>query len=131
MSYSVMHSEAIIAWLKHTCECEKQKLGEVNYVFCSDEYLYKMNVEYLQHDTYTDIITFDYSEDGVVSGDIFISVERVKENASKYGVEPVEEMHRVIVHGVLHLLGFKDKAPAEQAEMTEKEDFYLSLRTFL
>lgn len=131
VSYSLTHPDAVVEWLVLTCESEKQKLGDVTYVFCSDEYLYKMNVEYLQHDTYTDIITFDYSENDVVAGDLFISIDRIKDNAQKYDVSVVNELHRVMVHGVLHLLGYKDKTPAEQAVMTEKEDFYLSLRTFL
>lgn len=132
------HSEAIsfdlsdipktTDWIVAVIENEGKKLGEINYVFCSDEYLLKMNIEHLNHDTYTDIITFNYCEQDVISSDIFISIDRVKENASTFSVSFVDELDRVIIHGVLHLLGYNDKTEEEQEQMTLKEDFYLSLR---
>ena len=104
------------------------EVGCLTYVFCSDPYLHKMNVEYLNHDTFTDIITFNYCENTIISGDIFISVDRVRENALKYDVLFEDELDRVIVHGVLHLIGYNDKSKEEQAEMRGKEEFYLNLR---
>ena len=117
-------------WLNLTANQEKKKINCVNYIFCSDEYLLKMNKEYLNHHYFTDVITFEYpSEDGVC-GDIFISIDRIKVNAKEYRHSAVEELHRVMVHGLLHLLGYKDKKAEEQKVMTSKEDFYLSLRAF-
>lgn len=118
------------SWLANACVLEAKSLGDVNYVFCSDEHLYEMNVQYLNHDTLTDVITFDYTTPEEISGDIYISIDRVRENARKYRFKVADELHRVMVHGLLHLLGYKDKQPAEQAQMTEKEDYYLSLRSF-
>lgn len=105
---------------------EKQSLGEITVIFCSDEYLLKINQEYLKHDYYTDIITFDYSETSVVSGDLFISIERIKENAETEKTTFECEINRVIIHGVLHLCGYKDKSKEEEKLMREKENFYLS-----
>jgi rRNA maturation RNase YbeY len=116
------------SWIKATIQKEKHSLKEVNFIFCSDEELYQINREYLKHKTFTDIITFDNSEEKrVIEGDIYISVDRVKENASKYDIEFHTELKRVIIHGVLHLLGYKDKTPIHQKEMRRKEDAYLSL----
>jgi probable rRNA maturation factor len=131
ISYALEHEDALKSWFDKTCVDEGQSLGEVNFIFCSDEYLHKMNVEYLQHDTYTDIITFDYSTEEEIAGDIFVSIDRVNENASQFEVQQIQELHRVLIHGILHLLGYKDKSTDDQRQMTEKEDFYLSLRTFL
>ena len=103
---------------------EKQK-GDITVVFCSDEYLLQMNRQYLDHDYFTDIITFDYVENNVISGDLFISVDRVKENAAGYNTEFKKELYRVVFHGVLHLVGYKDKSDDEQQIMRKKEDFYL------
>jgi probable rRNA maturation factor len=115
-------------WIKVVVEKENFRLKELNYIFCSDEYLLKVNQEYLDHDTYTDIITFDNSEEEkTVEGDIFVSIERIKENASKYKTPFHHEMNRVLIHGVLHLLGYKDKSEKETALMRNKEDTYLSL----
>lgn len=111
-------------WISATVTAEQGELGDLNFIFCSDEYLHGINVEYLQHDDYTDVITFPYSED-MVEGDIFISVERTSENAQQYGVSAENELHRVMIHGVLHLLGYGDKTPEEKRQMTEKENFYL------
>jgi probable rRNA maturation factor len=122
---------AIKKWLKYTVENEKQTLEELNYIFCSDEYLLEMNVSYLNHDTLTDIITFDNSEsEFTIVGDIFISVDRVKENAETFGVSFEDELHRVMVHGALHLLGYKDKKKDEKEKMRERENYYLKKRNF-
>ncbi len=118
-------------WIKDTFLAEGKNLGTLNYIFCSDEYLHKMNVEYLQHDTLTDIITFDQSESGnKIDGDVFISVDRVKENAKKFNSEYKDELNRVMIHGALHLIGYKDKKKADQELMRSKEDYYLSTRKF-
>ncbi|MBU1823207.1 MAG: rRNA maturation RNase YbeY [Bacteroidetes bacterium] len=113
-------------WLKFVIESEGFTLNQLNYIFCSDEYLLNMNREHLQHDFYTDIITFDTSdEDKQVEGEIYISTDRVKENADNLSIEFDEELRRVIVHGVLHLVGYTDENEASKAKMSQKEDFYL------
>ncbi|UEG53421.1 rRNA maturation RNase YbeY [Mucilaginibacter daejeonensis] len=118
-------------WIKETIIAEGHKLQELNFIFCSDAYLLQINQQYLDHDTYTDIVTFDSSEEeGLIAGDIFISVDRTQENAQKFNVSPEHELHRVIIHGVLHLLGYKDKKPADKQLMTAKEDQYLTVKTF-
>ena len=106
---------------------ENRTLGEVNYIFCSDEYLLNINKHYLNHDYYTDVISFDYSEDGIISGDIFISVDTVKDNAKEYEVEFEKELARVMVHGVLHFIGYKDKTDEDAKLMRQKENQYLPL----
>ncbi|KJF44155.1 rRNA maturation RNase YbeY [Draconibacterium sediminis] len=105
---------------------EKYQLGELTIVYCSDEFLLEMNKQYLDHDYYTDIITFDYVEKNVISGDLFISIDRVNENAENYGISQLKELYRVVLHGVLHLVGYKDKTEEEQVEMTKMEEFYLA-----
>jgi len=113
------------AWLNEVAKQEGKKILELTYVFCSDEYLLQINQEYLNHDTLTDIVTFDNSEDPKkIEGDIFISIERVRENGNKLGTSETE-LERVMVHGLLHLLGYKDKKKEDKALMTEKEDFYI------
>ena len=113
------------AWLNEVAKQEGKKILELTYVFCSDEYLLQINQEYLNHDTLTDIVTFDNSEDPKkIEGDIFISIERVRENGNKLGTSDTE-LERVMVHGLLHLLGYKDKKKEDKALMTEKEDFYI------
>lgn len=127
-SYRLPEKRRTAKWLKEVAEGEGYKLGDVNYIFCSAARLLAMNKEFLQHDYFTDIITFDYSDrkgSGVVSGDIFIDVETVADNARIYGATRLEEMRRVVVHGVLHLCGQKDKTPRANAEMHRKEDKYL------
>lgn len=118
-------SEFFVLWLSLVVGEEGFKVGYLSYIFCSDEYLLKVNQDYLQHDYYTDIITFDYTEGDLVSGDMFISVDRVKENAINEKVSFLEELKRVCVHGVLHLLGYKDKSEMDVLEMREKEDYYI------
>jgi len=131
ISYKLKNKTGVRNWIKSTIQAEGYKLSELTYVFCSDEYLLQINQQYLNHDTYTDIITFDNSEvEGQITGDIFISIERIRENAQKYAIAETDELHRVIIHGTLHLLGYKDKSPADKKKMTFKEDFYLNLRTF-
>ena len=113
------------AWLNEVAKQEGKKIQELTYVFCSDEYLLQINQEYLNHNTLTDIVTFDNSEDPKkIEGDIFISIERVRENGNKLGTSETE-LERVMVHGLLHLLGYKDKKKEDKALMTEKEDFYI------
>ena len=110
--------------------CEIKELGSVSVVFCSDDYLLEMNKQYLNHDYYTDIITFDYVEENVISGDLFISLDRVKENAQKYNNDFIIEIYRVVFHGILHLIGYKDKTEEEKKLMREKENFYLNMVVF-
>ena len=113
------------AWLNEVAKQEGKKILELSYVFCSDDYLLQINQEYLNHDTLTDIVTFDNSENPKkIEGDIFISIDRVKENGEKLGTSETE-LERVMVHGLLHLLGYKDKKKEDKAVMTEKEDFYI------
>ena len=115
-------------WLKLVTESEICRLGDINIIFCSDPYILGINLQYLSHDYFTDIITFDYSEKPVISGDLFISVDSVRENALFYGTEFVEELHRVIVHGILHLIGYDDHTDADTKMMRAKENYYLKLR---
>jgi len=127
--YKLKDKNNVKRWIKAAITSEGYKLDQLTYIFCSDPYLLKINVEYLDHDTYTDIITFDNSEtERVISGDIFISIDRIKENAAKFNQSVIDELHRVIIHGALHLLGYKDKTPADKQKMTEKEDYYLAKR---
>lgn len=128
ISFSLKEKRKRKAWLKQLAEADNHKISELNYVFCSDEYLLSINVEYLDHDTYTDIITFDNSEDvGIIEGDIFISIERVKENSKTLKVEEEKELNRVISHGLFHLLGYKDKSKAEAELMRSKEELAINL----
>lgn len=115
-------------WLRLVAESEIRRMGDLSIVFCSDNYILDMNIKYLQHDYFTDIITFDYCEGEKISGDLFISVDSVRENALLYRATFEEELNRVMVHGVLHLIGYDDHTKAEQKTMREKENYYLSLR---
>lgn len=119
----------VISWIKEVVDKEGSLIQEINYVFCSDSYLLTLNLGFLKHNTLTDIITFDNSEKtSVLEGEIYISVERVEENAKKYNVPFEDELNRVMIHGVLHLLGYKDKKTTEKALMRKKEEACLSLR---
>lgn len=122
-----MQKRKITKWIKETITSEGKTPGDISFIFCSDDYLLEVNRQYLNHDYYTDIITFDYVDNNVISGDIFISCDRVKENASEYGIVFLNELSRVIIHGVLHLLGYKDKSKKDKLLMTQKEDFFLKL----
>ncbi len=131
IKFKPKNKTALRQWIYDTIAAEGCSLSEVNYIFCSDVYLLALNQEYLDHDTYTDIITFDNSEiEGSITGDIFISVDRIRENAQSFGVEMAHELHRVMIHGVLHLLGYKDKTKKDKTLMTAKEDLYLGHVTF-
>lgn len=126
-----LEDEANIAdWVTFVLDQEEKELGEINYIFCDDDYLFEINIKVLKHKTLTDIISFDYTIGDVVSGDIYISYERVKENAEKLGLDFREELHRVMIHGILHYCGYKDKEDKDKLTMRSKEDYYLSLRTF-
>lgn len=118
-------------WLKMTAESEIRRIGDISIIFCSDNYILDVNMKYLQHDYFTDIITFDYCEDDKLSGDLFISVDTVKDNASFYNTEFEEELNRVIIHGLLHLIGYDDHTEEDKKVMREKENYYLSLREAL
>lgn len=125
--YSLDNEEAIVNWLSAVILSEGKKEGEINYIFCDDEYLHKINLEYLNHDTLTDIISFDYTMGNEISGDIFISVERVQDNATDFKVSFEEELRRVMVHGVLHYCGYKDKGEEDEFLMRSKENEKLAL----
>ncbi|MBC7451730.1 MAG: rRNA maturation RNase YbeY [Cytophagales bacterium] len=130
-SYQLRQRTEIRLWLQAVARKEKFSITELNYIFCSDEYLLQVNKDYLDHDYYTDIITFDNSEQKAhIEGDIFISIDRVKENSSLHKTSMKDELHRVMAHGLLHLTGYKDKKKAEQELMRKKEDSALALRGF-
>ncbi|MEP7262983.1 MAG: rRNA maturation RNase YbeY [Bacteroidota bacterium] len=114
-------------WISSSIRKEGFKLTSLNYIFCSDESLLEMNIRHLNHHTYTDIITFDLSsEKKTIDGEIYISIDRVKDNAAKFSIPFTQELHRVMIHGTLHLCGYKDKTPAAQKKMRKQEDFYLA-----
>ena len=119
--------ESIKTWIEKIITSEGKKLGEINYIFCDDEYLLHINQVFLQHDYYTDIITFDNVRGKTVSGEIFVSLQRIKDNASLISKNYEEEKKRVIAHGILHLCGYKDKTEEQQNEMRAKEDYYLAI----
>jgi probable rRNA maturation factor len=131
ISYKLKNKALVRQWIKDTITAEGFKLKELTYVFCSDAYLLPLNQQFLDHDTFTDIITFDNSEvEGEILGDIFISIERIRENAIKFNITETDELHRVIIHGALHLLGYTDKSVVTKQKMTQKEDEYLAKRIF-
>lgn len=113
-------------WLQNIIVSEQKKIGEINYIFCDDEYILKVNQDYLQHDYYTDIITFDYVKGKTISGEIFVSLQRISDNASTLSKDYEDELRRVLAHGILHLCGYKDKSEEEEREMRNKEDYYLN-----
>lgn len=125
VSIDGLYERLLTEWLSDVVRNEGGVLGEITIVFMNDNELLEYNKEYLKHNYYTDIITFDYTESGVVSGDLLISVDRVRDNASNLSQSFIDELHRVCVHGVLHLLGYRDKTPEDQKVMRLKEDFYL------
>ena len=126
-NYPLKSLTKINQWIKQVIEAKGKKTGNITYIFCDDEYLLEVNKQYLQHDYYTDVITFDYVENDLISGDIFISTDRVRENALAFGSSETEELHRVIIHGALHLLGLKDKSEKEASQMRQAENEALKL----
>jgi rRNA maturation RNase YbeY len=122
VSFNLKNKRLIKSWIKDIIQLNKKELGDINYIFCSDEKILEINKEFLKHDYYTDIISFDYCEENKINGDIFISIDTVKSNSIKYKTEFIEELHRVIIHGVLHFLGFKDKTKADAEKMREAEN---------
>ena len=126
VSYKLLQKRVISQWLKKQAQQEGYSVGDLNYIFCSDEHVLQVNRDYLQHDYYTDIITFDQSEEeDLLEGDIFISVDRVADNASQLAIPAEQEMRRVLAHGMLHLCGYGDKTDEEEASMRQKEDEWL------
>lgn len=131
IAFQLSDEPAIVNWIETIIKNHTYDLGELNFIFCSDSYLHKINLEYLDHDTFTDIITFDNAEEeGIIEGDIFISIDRIEENAQQFETSFENELFRVIIHGVLHLLGFSDKTPEEKEGMRKNEDACLSLLRF-
>ncbi len=130
IAFDLPHADAISAWILSTCEAENKALESLNYIFCSDDHLLQINLDYLKHNTYTDIITFDLAEEDRIEGEIYISIDRIKDNSANLGTNFHDELHRVIIHGVLHLVGYGDKTDAEKHVMRGKEDYYLTLRPF-
>jgi rRNA maturation RNase YbeY len=126
VDFSLANRRVLKAWLRQIAEIENKNIGNIACIFCCDEYLLSLNKTYLGHSYYTDVITFDYSADGVISGDIFISVDTVRANAVKYEVAFLHELYRVMVHGILHLCGYRDATDAERKVMRAKEDAGLS-----
>lgn len=130
-TYQLRQRTEIRSWLKSIAQKEKYSILELNYIFCSDEYLLQINKDFLDHDYYTDIITFDNSEvRGKIEGDIFVSIDRVRDNAQQQKTSLKDELHRVLAHGLLHLTGYKDKTSEENKMMRKKEDIALASRTF-
>ena len=128
IEFSLKEKNKTKKWLKEIANLEGQKVGELNYIFCSDEYLYEINVEYLDHKTYTDIITFDNSEkEKIIEGDIFVSIERIRDNALKENVTFEKELKRVMSHGILHLMGYKDKKKEDIKKIREMENKAIAL----
>ncbi len=125
VSFDLPDKDALVSWIKSAIENEQKKMGNITYIFCSDEYLWDMNKQFLNHDYYTDIITFDYVKDNVISGDLFISYDRIKDNAEKFNVLRETELLRVMIHGVLHLVGYDDLTDEDEIEIHKREDFYL------
>ena len=125
--FHIDKEEQVLNWLNSVAEMENHQVGELGYVFCSDEYLLDINIQYLDHDTYTDIVTFDYKEGTVLNGEMYISTERVADNAEQFSVSFDTELRRVMVHGLLHLCGFGDKTDEDIKLMRAKEDEYLKL----
>tara|TARA_Y100001968_G_C18854622_1_gene479676 strand:+ start:129 stop:536 length:408 start_codon:yes stop_codon:yes gene_type:complete len=125
-NFILQKEEKIFSWLYNVILEEKKQVGDIIYVFCGDEFLLKKNIQYLNHRTLTDVITFDYCKKNIVSGDILISIDRVKENAKLFNVSTLNELQRVMVHGLLHLLKYEDKNKTDAKLMRTKEDYYLS-----
>lgn len=125
IKFVLKNQRALQKWIEDVIISENKELGDINYVFCSDEYLLERNIKYLNHDTLTDIISFNYCEGDIISSDIMISIDRIKENSIIFENSFSKELHRVMIHGVLHLIGYNDKTQKEKQTMREREDFYL------
>lgn len=123
--FKLTNEDQLANWISNVIKSEGFKEEDINYIFCDDDYLFKLNVEFLKHDTLTDIISFDYSVGKIIQGDIFISIERVTDNAKDFNVAFLDELHRVMVHGILHYCGYKDKTEDEERMMRSKENHYL------
>lgn len=126
-NYIIPEQDKISAWIQRIIQYEQKKCGDISIITTSDDYLLQVNMQYLQKDTLTDVIAFDYNEENIVNGDIFISIERIRENAEKYRVEMLNELLRVIAHGTLHLIGYEDNTDARKLEMSKLEDKYLAM----
>ncbi|WP_283636261.1 rRNA maturation RNase YbeY [Aquaticitalea lipolytica] len=124
--FSLENEQQISNWISSVISEEEFREGEINYIFCDDDYLLKLNLEFLNHDTLTDIISFDYTVGKEINGDVYISIERVRDNANDFNVEFIDELNRVMVHGVLHYCGYKDKSEDEEKAMRLKENYYTS-----
>ena len=125
--FSLEQEDVYASWIETIVESENKILGEISYIFCDDEYLHTINMQYLNHDTLTDIISFDYTEGDIISGDIFVSIERVEDNAKDFNVSFDEELKRVLAHGVLHYCGYKDKSDSDALIMRSKEEEKIKL----
>jgi probable rRNA maturation factor len=130
INFNIPSPKKIVLWIKAVASNENQQLGNINVIFCSDAYLIKINQDFLDHNFFTDIITFDYSDNHVIEGDLFISINRIQDNAFHYNTAFVDELHRIIIHGLLHLFGYSDKDKDQQKIMRFREDFYLTQRNF-
>lgn len=122
LDFELANEELYSKWIEEVISSENKTLGELNYIFCTDEYLLDVNIKYLNHDYYTDIISFDYSEGNIISGDMFISIDRIVDNAKDLNVSFEEELKRVMIHGVLHYCGYKDKSESDELIMRQKEN---------
>jgi len=122
--------QSVIKWIEFAIHQENKELGEIEYIFCGDDFLLNINIKTMNHNTLTDIISFDYTIQDIISGDIYISTERVDDNARHFETSFIDELHRVMIHGIMHYCGYRDKSSEEKKIMRSKEDYYLSLRTF-
>lgn len=129
--FQLEQQDSMAEWIANVIASENCTEGDISYIFCDDEYLHKLNVQFLNHDTLTDIISFDNSLGTQIHGEVYISIDRVKENAEEFNVPFTDELHRVMIHGILHFCGYKDKSVAEEKQMRSKEDEALRARTFL
>ncbi|WP_417368967.1 rRNA maturation RNase YbeY [Gelidibacter japonicus] len=125
-NFELDNEDKLSSWISNTISNEGFKEGEINYIFCDDAYLFNLNMEFLDHDTLTDIISFDYTMGKLISGDVYISIDRVRENAKDFNVSFENELSRVMIHGILHYCGYKDKTDRETSEMRSKENYYIS-----
>ncbi len=130
INFKIENPSEVSRWVNNSIEAENFSAGEISFVFTTDEKLIEINRQFLDHDTFTDVITFDYSEGNNISGEIYISIERIRENAVDFSQGEIDELYRVMIHGILHLCGYNDKGSDQKTQMTRKEDYYLSLRTF-